>query len=73
MYLTLMSLVCFTNVYKLKRIICLEKMIRLTGMAVASAIGESYPCLLLANPKHHDALKILSNCLADIEARRKVG
>ena len=36
-------------------------------------LGKSYPCLLSANPKHHDALKILSNSLVDIEARRKVG
>ena len=52
--------------------------VRLTDMAVTSAAGENRPmlvdpCLLLANPQHHDALKILGNFLADIEAKRKVG
>ena len=41
--------------------------------AQLSVTRESYPCLLLANPKHHDALKILSNSPTDIEAGRKVG
>ena len=34
--------------------------------------GNSYPCLLLADPKHYDALKILSNFPANIEALDKL-
>ena len=72
MYLTLTSLVCFTNVYHLKRFICLDKSVpegkiaKLDRQAwqLQAQLRESYPCLLLANPKHHDALKILSNSLA---------
>ena len=65
-----------TKTYHLPREKCprgKNSKVRLTGMAAASAAGESYPYLLLGNPKHYDALKILSNSLVDIEARRKVG
>ena len=43
-----------------------------TGGKNSTVQLKSYPCLLQANPQHHDALKILNNFFADIEARRKV-
>ena len=57
-----------------------------TGMVAASATGEKLPMFVigksktlrrfknikLPNPKHYDALKILSKSLANIAARRKV-
>ena len=57
-----------------------------TSMVAASATGEKLPMFVVGksktlrrfknikfpNPKHYDALKILSKSLANIEARRKV-
>ena len=73
MYVTLTSLVCFTNVYHLKRIICLEKGVPEGKMAAASATGEKLPMFVVGKSKTHDVLKILSNSLPDIEAKRKLG
>ena len=80
MYLTLTSLVCQTNVYQLKHITRLEKTVpegKITKLGrqtwqLQAQLGKSKPFLSLANPKQHDALKILSNSPADIEARIKV-
>ena len=72
MYLTLTSLVCFTNVYQLKRINCLEKSVPEGKIAkfdwqawqLQTQLEKRFPCLSLANPKHHDALSIFSKSLA---------
>ena len=59
MHLTLTSLVCFTSVYQLKRIICSREKcsggknskVRLTDMAAASATGEKLPTLVVSKSK----------------------
>ena len=51
MYVTLTSLVCFTNVYHLKRIICLEKGVPEGKMAAARATGEKLPMFVVGKSK----------------------
>ena len=62
-----------TKIYHLSKEKCSRgkySKVRLTGMR---NWGKVTHVLLLVNPKHHDALKISNNSLADIEARGKVG
>ena len=42
-------------------------------MAAASATGEELLMFVVVKSKNHDALKMSSNFLANIEARRKFG
>ena len=59
-----------TQTYHLSREMCSRR--KNSKVRLAGKLRKSYPCLLLANPKHHNALTILNNSLADIEARRKL-
>ena len=79
MYLTLTILVYFTNVYQLKRIICLGKIVPEGKIAkfdwqawlLQAQLGKSCPCLLLANPKNHDALKNINQLPCKYRSQKK--
>ena len=79
MYLTLTSLVCFTNVYQLKGIIYLGKIVPERKIAkfdwqawqLQAQLEKSSPCLLLANPKHHDALKNINQLPCRYRSQKK--